>query len=57
MDKVLKWVLLIWKRWEKNGRSIKHIKIDEFKSRLEQWEKVSIGGLRGMESTLKVTEV
>ena len=39
------------------AEALKGIKIDEFKNCFKQWEKVSIGVLHQMESTLKVTEV
>ena len=43
---------------QKTSEALKAIKIDEFKTCFEQWEKkVSIGVLHQMESTLKVTEV
>ena len=42
---------------QKTAEALKGIKINEFKNCLEQWEKVSIGVLHQMESTLKVTGV
>ena len=41
----------------KTPEALKGIKISDFKNCFEQWEKISIGVLHQMESTLKVTEV
>ena len=41
----------------KTAEALTGIKINNFKNRFEQWEKVSIGILHQMESTLKGTEV
>ena len=43
---------------QKTAEALKGIKINEFKTRFEQWKKnISIGVLHQMEGTLKVTEV
>ena len=42
---------------QKMAEALKGIKIDEFKSCLEQWKKVWIGVLHQMESTWKVIEI
>ena len=42
---------------QKIVEAIKGIKSHEFKNCFEQWEKVLIGILHQMESTLKVTEI
>ena len=42
---------------QKTLEALKGIKIDEFKTCFEQWEKVLIGVSHQMESTLKVAEV
>ena len=42
---------------QKTAEALKGIKIDKFKNSFEQWEKVSIGALHQVESTLKVAGV
>ena len=42
---------------EKIAEPLTGIKNNKFKNCFEQWEKVSIGALHHMKSTLKVTEV
>ena len=42
---------------QKTAEALKGIRVDKFKNCFEEWNKVSIGVLCQMESTLKVTEV
>ena len=42
---------------QKMAKTLKGIKIDEFKSCFEQWENIWIGIVHQMERTWKVTEV